>query len=139
MGRGDRTALSLRDVLEAEGLESWPKVTGGKGIHLMAPLAKRLTHDAARLLAKSLAQRLVQSAPERYLLSAAPQARKGRIFIDYLRNGRGNTAVGAFSPRARPGFPIARPVTWRQVERGIRPDAFTMASPFRAVPAREAA
>lgn len=114
-------------------------MTGGKGIRLMAPLPKRITHSAARLLARSLAQRLTRAAPDRYLLSAAPTGRNGRIFIDYLRNGRGNTAVGAFSPRARLGFPIARPVTWRQVERGIPPDAFTMASPFRSVTAKKAA
>ncbi|MDG4876268.1 DNA ligase D [Mesorhizobium sp. WSM4935] len=125
-------ALSLRDILEAAGLESWPKVTGGKGIHLMAPLTTRMTHDRARQLARSLAQRLVDADPDRYLLSADPVARKGRIFLDYLRNGRGNTAVGAFSPRARPGFAIARPVTWRQVERGLQPDAFTLAHPFNA-------
>lgn len=132
------TALALRDVMEAEGLESWPKVTGGKGIHLMAPLEIKITHDRARLLAKSFANRLTEAHPERYLLSAAPSARKGRIFIDYLRNGRGNTAVGAFSPRARPGFPIAHPVTWNQVEHHIRPDAFNIDRPFRAA-ARKAA
>ncbi|WP_027170158.1 DNA ligase D [Mesorhizobium sp. WSM3224] len=126
-------ALSLRGILEAAGLESWPKVTGGKGIHLMAPLASKLTHDRARQLARSLAQCLVDVDPYRYLLSADPAARKGRIFLDYLRNGRGNTAVGAFSPRARPGFPIAHPVTWKQVEAGIRPDVFTLAHPFKAV------
>ncbi|RWA69302.1 DNA ligase D [Mesorhizobium sp.] len=126
------TALALRDIMSAAGLESRPKVTGGKGIHLMAPLAVKITHDGARQLAKSLAQCLVDTDPDRYLLSADPRARRGRIFLDYLRNGRGNTAVGAYSPRARPGFPIARPVTWAQVERNIRPDAFTMDHPFRA-------
>jgi len=125
-------ALSLRDILEAAGLESWAKVTGGKGIHLMAPLTTRMTHDRARQLARSLAQRLVDADPDRHLLSADPVARKGRIFLDYLRNGRGNTAVGAFSPRARPGFAVAHPVTWSQIERGIRPDAFTLAHPFNA-------
>lgn len=125
-------ALSLRDILEAADLESWPKVTGGKGIHLMAPLTTRMNHDRARQLARSFAQCLVDADPHRYLLSADPMARRGRIFLDYLRNGRGNTAVGAFSPRARPGFAIAHPVTWRQVERGIRPDAFTLAHPFNA-------
>ncbi|MDG4910015.1 DNA ligase D [Mesorhizobium sp. WSM4898] len=126
------TALALRDIMAASGLESWPKVTGGKGIHLLAPLAAKMTHDRARQLARSIAQVLADAEPDRYLLSAAPAARKGRIFIDYLRNGRGNTAAGAFSPRARPGFPIAHPVTWVQVERRIRPDAFTMDHPFRA-------
>ncbi|TJV56760.1 MAG: DNA ligase D, partial [Mesorhizobium sp.] len=132
------TALGLRDIMEAEGLKSWPKVTGGKGIHLMAPLETKITHDHARTLARSFAQRLVQTHPDRYLLSAAPSARRGRIFIDYLRNGRGNTAVGAFSPRARPGFPIAHPVTWKQVERCIRPDAFDMDHPFRVAARRVA-
>lgn len=131
-------ALSLRGILEAAGLQSWPKVTGGKGIHLMAPLAPGVTHDRVRQLAKSLAQRLVDADPDRYLLFADPAARKGRIFLDYLRNGRGNTAVGAFSPRARLGFPIAHPVTWKQVEAGIRPDAFTLARPFKAAPRRAA-
>lgn len=126
-------ALALRDILEASGLKSWAKVTGGKGIHLMAPLETKMTHDNARQLAKSLARCLADAHPHRYLLSAAPAARTGRIFIDYLRNGRGNTAVGAFSPRARLGFPIAHPVTWGQVERGVRPDAFTMDHPFKAV------
>ncbi|WP_292125950.1 DNA ligase D, partial [Mesorhizobium sp.] len=97
------TALALRDIMAASGLESWPKVTGGKGIHLMAPLAAKMTHDGARQLARSIAQVLADAEPDRYLLSAAPVARKGRIFIDYLRNGRGNTAAGAFSPRARAG------------------------------------
>ncbi|ESX17285.1 MULTISPECIES: DNA ligase D [unclassified Mesorhizobium] len=129
--------LALRGILEAAGLESWPKVTGGKGIHLMAPLVAKMNHDSARKLAKSLAHRLVDTDPDRYLLSADPAARGGRIFLDYLRNGRGNTAIGAFSPRARLGFPIAHPVTWKQVEAGIRPDVFTLAQPFR--PARRKA
>ncbi|UCI10203.1 DNA ligase D [Mesorhizobium sp. B1-1-8] len=131
-------ALSLRGILEAAGLESWPKVTGGKGLHLMAPLAAKMTHDRARQLAKSLAQCLVDADPDRYLLSADPAARRGRIFLDYLRNGRGNTAVGAFSPRARPGFPIAHPVTWKQVEEGIRPDTFSIVHPFRAATGKAA-
>ncbi|RWB75870.1 MAG: DNA ligase D [Mesorhizobium sp.] len=131
-------ALSLREIFEAAGLESWPKVTGGKGIHLTVPLPPKMNHDSARKLARSLAQCLVDADPERYLLSSDPAARAGRIFLDYLRNGRGNTAVGAFSPRARPGFPIAHPATWKQVEAGVRPDAFTLARPFKAAPQRAA-
>ncbi|MER9677636.1 DNA ligase D [Mesorhizobium sp. M0045] len=125
------TALKVRDMLRSEGLDSWPKVTGGKGLHVMAPLQAVITHDDARQYARKLAQQLVSKHPDRYLLSAAPSARCGRIFLDYLRNGRGNTAVGAYSPRARSSFPIAAPVTWTQVEKGILPDAFTLESPFR--------
>lgn len=98
------TALKVRDMLRSEGLDSWPKVTGGKGLHVMAPLQAVITHDAARQYARKLAQQLVSKHPDRYLLSAAPSARRGRIFLDYLRNGRGNTAVGAYSPRAVQAF-----------------------------------
>ena len=103
------------------------------------PLHQKISHDTARKMARSLAECLVDIDPDHYVLSASPSERRGRIFIDYLRNGRGNTAVGAFSPRVRPEFPIAHPVTWQQVERGIRPDAFTMQKPFRAPPLRRAA
>ena len=125
------TALTLRDLMHAEGLKPWPKVTGGKGLHLMSPLENPMPHDAARQHARRLVQTLVDKNPKCYLISASPAARAGRIFLDYLRNGRGNTAIGAYSPRARPHLPIAAPVTWRQVEQGARPDAFTMGSPFR--------
>jgi bifunctional non-homologous end joining protein LigD len=93
-----RTALLLRDMLDAEHLDSWPKVTGGKGLHIMVPLEEPVPHDQARKLARSFAEQLSDADPSRYLLSADPAMRKRRIFIDYLRNGRGNTAAGAFSP-----------------------------------------
>jgi bifunctional non-homologous end joining protein LigD len=125
------TALQLRQMLRDEGLEPWPKLTGGKGLHLMAPLDRTIDHDQTRAYAKRIAQRLAVTAPERYTLSSDPGRRAGRIFIDYLRNGRGTTAIGAWSPRARPGFPIATPVSWRQVHNGIRSDAFTMEKPPR--------
>jgi bifunctional non-homologous end joining protein LigD len=119
------TAFRMRDLLEREGLKPWPKLTGGKGLHLMAPLAGKLTHDAAHDYARRLAQRLARTDPDRYVTSASLARRPGRLFIDYLRNGRGTTAVGAYSPRARDGFPVAAPVTWKQMEAGIEPDAFT--------------
>ena len=125
------TALKLRAMLQEEGLDSWPKVTGGKGLHLMAPISAGITHDAARVYCRKLAQRLERTSAERYTTSSAPAKRHGRIYIDYLRNGRGTTAIGAYSPRARPGFPIAAPVTWVQIERGIVPAAFTMDHPLK--------
>jgi bifunctional non-homologous end joining protein LigD len=125
------TALKLREMLQEEGLDSLPKVTGGKGLHLMAPISTGITHDAARVYCRKMAQRLENTSPARYTTSPSPVKRHGRIYIDYLRNGRGTTAVGAYSPRARPGFPIAAPVTWTQVERGILPDAFSIDHPFK--------
>jgi DNA primase len=100
--------LTLRGMLEAEGLDSWPKLTGGKGLHVMASLAKPMAHDTAHAYARRLAQRLAATESELYVMVTDPARRPGRIFIDYLRNGRGTTAVGTYSPRARWGFPIAR-------------------------------
>jgi bifunctional non-homologous end joining protein LigD len=123
----------MRDLMKAEGFVTWPKLTGGKGIHLMAPLDQPLSHDEARQTARRLVSALTARFPDDYILSA--QARRhGRIFLDYLRNGRGTTAIGTYSPRARKGFPIAAPVSWSRVEAGIKPDAFTIMSPFRATP-----
>lgn len=126
------TALAMRDMLAGEGLDCWPKLTGGKGLHLMAPIERRMTHGAAHDLAKRLARRFAARDPELYVTSASLAHRPGRLFIDYLRNGRGTTAIGTMSPRARPNFPVAARVTWQQVERGIRPDAFTIGRPPRA-------
>ncbi|MFL5069875.1 MAG: DNA ligase D, partial [Xanthobacteraceae bacterium] len=125
------TALKLRALLEAEGYDSWPKLTGGKGLHLMVPIEPRFSHDQARVYCRRMTQRLEAMAPDKYTTSSAPARRAGRIYIDYLRNGRGTTAIGAYSPRAKPGFPVAAPVTWREVENGIAPDAFTMKRPPR--------
>jgi bifunctional non-homologous end joining protein LigD len=126
------SACRMRELLEEEGVKPWPKLTGGKGVHLMAPLPRKLTHDAAHKYARRLAQRLARTDPDRYVTSASLARRPRRLFIDYLRNGRGTTAVGPYSPRVREGFPIAAPVTWTQVERGIRSDAFTLDHPFRS-------
>ena len=125
------TALRLRKLLEDEGLESWPKTTGGKGLHLMVPIERDITHDAARLYCKRLAQRLAATRPAPLSRPRPIPAKRGkRIYIDYLRNGRGTTAVGAYSPRARAGFPVAAPVTWRQVENGVPPHSYSMERPF---------
>lgn len=125
------TAFELRDLLRVEGFKPWPKMTGGKGIHLMVPLASPMSHDNAHRLSRALAERIVAKDATRYTISASMAERKGRLFVDYLRNGRGTTAVGAFSPRARPGFPIAHPVSWKQVESGLLPDAFSIVNPVK--------
>jgi bifunctional non-homologous end joining protein LigD len=123
------TALTLREQLQTEGVSSWPKLTGGKGLHIMVPVvAHSMTHDEAHNYSKHIAQALARTNPTRYTTIANFAARRGRLFIDYLRNGRGTTAVGTYSPRARPGFPIAAPVTWKSIEstQTLRPDTFSM-------------
>jgi bifunctional non-homologous end joining protein LigD len=124
-------ALRMRDLMKDEDFATWPKLTGGKGVHLMAPLDRPVAHDEAHRTARRLVSALADRFPDDYILSAQAR-RRGRIFLDYLRNGRGTTAIGAYSPRAREGFPIASPITWSRLEAGIKPDAFTIMSPFRA-------
>src|SRR5687767_13600930 len=97
----------------------------------MAPLHQPVPHDKAHRHAHRLVRVLAERFPKHYILSSQA-SRRGRIFLDYLRNGRGTTAIGTYSPRARDGFPIAAPTTWPRIEAGIHPDAFTIKSPFRA-------
>ena len=137
MSRVVETACALRDLLSDEGWESWPKLTGGKGIHVMVPIIGRnLSHDDTHRYSRSLAERLAARQPDQLTTSAALSAREGRLFIDYLRNGRGTTAVAAFSPRARRGFPIAAPTTWDALRAGIRPDEYSLARPWASPPQR---
>ena len=89
------TAVKLRDLLESAGLQSWPKLTGGKGVHLMVPLEEPLTHDAAHATSRAIASRLASTKKDRYTISANMSARRGRLFIDYLRNGRGGACQGS--------------------------------------------
>jgi bifunctional non-homologous end joining protein LigD len=125
------TAVQFRDLLAADGLDCWPKTTGGKGLHVMVSIEPDMDWARAHLYTRRLAERMAATAPDRYITSAALEARPGRLFIDYLRNGRGTTAIGAYSPRARPGFPVAAPVSWQQIVHGVRSDAFSIESPPR--------
>jgi DNA ligase D-like protein (predicted polymerase) len=119
------TALALRDFLQRHRLDSWPKTSGGKGLHLVVPLAQPVSPDDARKSAKLVAEAFARQ-DRRYTTRSSPSLRAGHIFIDYLRNGRGTTAAGAYSPRARPGFPLSMPVTWEDVEYGIAPEGFKL-------------
>ncbi|HEU4600634.1 MAG TPA: DNA ligase D [Steroidobacteraceae bacterium] len=119
------TAYRLKDILVAHDLESWPKLSGGKGVHVMVPLQKRVKHDEAHELTKRIAGELARTQSKRYTTSAVLSERRGRLFIDYLRNGRGTTAVGTYSPRARQGFPIAAPTTWSALQK-LTPTSFSI-------------
>ncbi len=128
-------ALEIRDVLQGFGLASFAKTTGGKGLHVVAPLSAKLGWPQVKGFTKAVADRLAAAHPERYTANQAKRARAGRIYIDYLRNGRGATAIGAYSTRARPGAPVATPLFWGEVEDAVRADGFTIAT----IPARLAA
>jgi bifunctional non-homologous end joining protein LigD len=121
-------ALEMRDVLARLGLKSFAKTTGGKGLHVVVPLTPRLGWDEVKEFTRAVAMRMAEEAPERYLAVASKSSRRGRIYIDYLRNGRGATAIGAYSARARPGATVATPLFWEEVEEAVRPEAFTVAT-----------
>ncbi len=121
-------ALEIRDALEGFGLQSFAKTTGGKGLHVVVPLTPELDWDQAKGFTKALADHIAARHPQRYTTNQSKRARQGRIYIDYLRNARGATAIGAYSTRARPGAPIATPLFWREVEEGVRPEGFTVAT-----------
>lgn len=128
-------ALGFRERLEALGLASFVKTTGGKGLHLVVPLARRHAWEPVRQLARALAFAAAQDEPDRFLAQASKAARGGRIYVDYLRNGWGASIVSAFSTRARPGAPVSTPLSWDELRAGAEPGDFTV----RTVPERLAA
>jgi bifunctional non-homologous end joining protein LigD len=133
--RVTEAAIDIRDALLAIGLQSFAKTTGGKGLHVVVPLQPKLGWDEVKAFTKWVADRFVAQSPDRFTANQAKRARRGRIYIDYLRNSRGATAIGAYSPRARQGAPVSTPLFWEEVEKGVRPEGFTIAT----VPQRLAA
>jgi bifunctional non-homologous end joining protein LigD len=111
-----QAAADMRDTLEALGLASVPLLTGGKGIHVVAPIARRHPWPMVKAACRAVAERLAEAAPDRFVATMAKAKRHGRIFIDYLRNERGSTAIAPFSPRARPGAPVSWPVSWNDLD-----------------------
>ncbi|HVU03622.1 MAG TPA: DNA ligase D [Polyangiaceae bacterium] len=114
-----------RELLRERGLEAFVRTTGGKGLHVVAPIVRGPTYDEIRAEARAIAERLEQDDPTRYVATATKQSRPGRIFVDYLRNGLGSTSIVPFSVRARPGMPVAMPVSWEEL-RDVDPMAFTV-------------
>ncbi len=108
-------AVELKDRFAAMKLTSFVKTTGGKGLHVVVPIRPEASWDKAKAFCKSIAQQMALESPLRYVASMSKSHRRGRIFIDYLRNSRGATAIAPYSSRARAGAPVAVPIDWSEL------------------------
>ena len=117
-------AFHFRDILEQIGLETFAMVTGGKGVHVIAPLVPQAEWPEVKDFAHRLAQAVAQSDPENFTAALPKAQRKGRIFVDYLRNQRGATAVMPYAVRARENAPVAVPITWKEMETIAAPNHY---------------
>lgn len=123
-----RAALEVKDRLDELGLPNFVKTSGGKGFHAIVPLKPKADWVAVKGFAHDFAQALAEAAPDRYTATLSKKARKGRIFIDYLRNGRGSTTVAPYSSRAKKGATVSMPITWDMVAKGAGPGDYTIGS-----------
>jgi bifunctional non-homologous end joining protein LigD len=119
-------ARDVRRLLETAGLETFPLVTGGKGIHVVAPLDASQDWEIVKSFAKGVAAKLAENEPDRFVASMSKAKRRGRIFIDWLRNERGSTAIAPYSPRAKAEASVVVPVAWTELSRIDSANAFTI-------------
>ena len=119
-----QAARLLHTLLDGLGLEGFPKATGGKGLHIVVPIERRHSWDEVKGFAKAVAQQLVRFDPDTFSAKLSKAGRENKIFIDYLRNGRGATAIVPYSIRAREGAPVAVPIRWSDLDAGVRADGF---------------
>ncbi|WP_202921850.1 DNA ligase D [Anatilimnocola aggregata] len=121
------TAFLIRDLLSALDLQTFPKLTGGKGLHVVAPLSpRRADWKKAKEFSQTIAQLLAQEYPDCYVAKMSKAARRGKIFIDYLRNDRGSTAIAPYSTRAKSQAPVSMPISWKELSPRLASDFWTV-------------
>ena len=120
------TALALRQNLQDMGLVSFAKTTGGKGLHVVVPLQRKATWPEVKEFARAFAGKVVDAAPSMFTANPLKRLRKGKIFVDYLRNDKGSTAVAPYSVRARKGAPVSMPLPWAEITKKLDPQRFTL-------------
>jgi bifunctional non-homologous end joining protein LigD len=116
----------MHERLDALNLQNFVKTTGGKGLHVVVPLTPQAGWDEAKAFTKALSDAMGADSPERYTTTSVKSERAGRIFIDYLRNTRGATAVAPYSTRARPGAPVSVPLSWDTLSDDMPSNHFTV-------------
>jgi bifunctional non-homologous end joining protein LigD len=121
-------AKTMRDYLAAMKIESFCKTTGGKGLHVVAPLKRDVDWAELKAFSKKIASNFATAAPDRFTVNPLKRERSDRIFLDYLRNDRGSTAVAPYVVRARPGATISLPLDWNEVNARLDPSRYTLAS-----------
>ncbi|MDI5983712.1 non-homologous end-joining DNA ligase [Halomonas sp. M4R5S39] len=126
-----RAALDLRVLMTELSLTAWVQTTGSRGFHVVVPLDGSLDFDTVRRFAHDAALLLIRRCEDRYTLAQRKKKRRGRVFLDVLRNSYGATAVAPYAVRARPGAPVATPLSWSEIERGASPRDWTMRNLFR--------
>jgi bifunctional non-homologous end joining protein LigD len=130
-------AFELKEMLENLNLKSFVKLTGGKGLHVHIPLAPLYDWDQIKSFAQTLALQLVQNNPKKYTANMSKKQRRGKIFVDYLRNGYGATAVVPYSLRAKPLSTVALPLEWNEIKRIKSPQEITLARALRKIKTRK--
>jgi len=144
-----RAARDLRKILAGLGLAPFVMTTGSRGLHVTAPLDRTAPYEAARALAREVAEALAAEEPTRYTVAMRKAARGERVFVDYVRNAYGQTAVAPYAVRARPGAPVATPLEWEELEdEALGPQSYTIdnlaarlearGDPWRTIDARAA-
>jgi bifunctional non-homologous end joining protein LigD len=125
-------ASEIRERMRELGLESFLKTTGGKGLHVVVPIKRAFGFPAIKAFTRAIAESMAHDDPKRYVATMSKEKRKGKIFVDYLRNDITATAVSAFSLRARPGATVSTPLLWSELRPGLKPAEFNI----HTVPAR---
>ncbi|HSL17737.1 MAG TPA: DNA ligase D [Methylomirabilota bacterium] len=133
-----RAARTLRQRLDDLGLPSFVRTTGGKGLHVVVPLRPTTDWEGVKAFAKAVSERHAADDPQRLTTSLSKAKRRDRIYLDYLRNSRGATAIACYSTRARPGAPVAVPLRWDELGPALHPDRYTVSNLRRRLGALDA-
>jgi len=121
-----KAARLMRERLSDLGLAAFVKTTGGKGLHIVAPLTPKAGWETVKSFSRAVSESIVREAPEEYICTMSKEKRKGKIFIDYLRNVRGATSIAPYSTRSRHGAPISMPIAWDELTVELKSDSFNI-------------